>query len=76
MIHSYPQALKESHVEEHFSISIEDPFRSLENDLSPHTISWLEAQQNLTEEYLNQYPYTERASPPSQISSLQQDQPG
>lgn len=57
MIHSYPQALKESHVEEHFSISIEDPFRSLENDLSPHTISWLEAQQNLTEEYLNQYPY-------------------
>ncbi len=57
MIHRYPQALKESHVEEHFSISIEDPFRSLENDLSPHTISWLEAQQNLTEEYLNQYPY-------------------
>ena len=52
----YPQSPKEDIVEVYYGIRLEDPYRWLEDDRSEKTSAWLQAQQALTEDFLNQYP--------------------
>jgi prolyl oligopeptidase len=52
----YPVTRKDNVVEEHFGIKVSDPYRWLEDDNSPDTIGWINQQQSLTEQVLNEYP--------------------
>lgn len=52
----YPFTRKDDIKDEFFDTLVEDPYRWLEDDHNPETVAWLQAQQQLTESYLNQYP--------------------
>ncbi|MCX8107953.1 MAG: S9 family peptidase, partial [Verrucomicrobiae bacterium] len=48
----YPETSKTNHVDVYHGISVEDPYRWLEDDNSPATAAWVEAQNKLTFAYL------------------------
>lgn len=51
----YPETKKDTSVyNEHFGSKIPDPYRWLEDDLSPETDAWVDAQNAVTFNYLNQ----------------------
>lgn len=52
----YPTTEKGNHVDEYFGVKVPDPYRWLEDDLSPETKSWVERQNKLTFGYLDQIP--------------------
>jgi len=59
-IKEYPVADRdETVVDEYFGTKVADPYRWLENDTSAETNAWVEAQRNLTNEYLSHIPYRE-----------------
>lgn len=59
-IKEYPVADRdETVVDEYFGTKVADPYRWLENDTSAATNAWVEAQRNLTNEYLSHIPYRE-----------------
>ena len=56
----YPQAPKDSTVDDYFGIKVNDPFRPLENDRSAETSDWVEAENAITNSYLAKIPFRKK----------------
>ena len=54
---SYPQTRKADHVDTYHGVQVADPYRWLEDDNSPETAAWVEAQNKVTFGYLDRIPY-------------------
>ena len=57
---NYPLSVKDSTVDNYFGVKVADPYRWLENDTSKKTAQWVEAQNELTFDYLSKIPYREK----------------
>lgn len=53
----YPEAPQDSTVYEVFGMQVADPYRPLENDTSAATAAWVEAENALTNSYLDAIPF-------------------
>jgi len=53
----YPQTRKVDQVDEYHGTKVADPYRWLEDDNSPETAKWVEAENKLTFAYLDKIPY-------------------
>lgn len=53
----YPAAPSDSTTYEAFGMTVNDPYRPLENDTSSATLAWVEAENKVTENYLSQIPF-------------------
>ncbi len=53
----YPVTKKVSQVDDYFGTKVSDPYRWLEDDKSGETKAWVEAQNKVTQAYLEQIPY-------------------
>ena len=56
----YPETRKGDHVDTYFGVKIADPYRWLEDETSPETARWIEAQNKVTFEYLDRIPFRPR----------------
>ncbi len=56
----YPETRKTDTVDNYFGTLVPDPYRWLEDDRSPETEAWVEAQNKVTFAYLEKIPYRER----------------
>ena len=54
---NYPQAAKDGTVDEYFGVKVSDPYRWLENDTSAQTAAWVEAENKVTNAYLQKIPF-------------------
>ena len=54
---NYPKAAKDSTVDEYFGEKVSDPYRWLENDTSAQTAAWVEAENKVTNAYLQKIPF-------------------
>ena len=57
----YPKAAKDGTIDEYFGVKVADPYRWLENDTSAQTAAWVEAENQVTNAYLQKIPF--RRSP-------------
>ena len=64
----YPQTRKSDHVDTYHGVSVPDPYRWLEDDNSPETAAWVEAQNAVTFGYLERIPY--RAALKARLEAL------
>lgn len=55
----YPDTARCDTVDNYFGVSVADPYRWLEDDNSPRTVAWVEAENRVTFDYLNQIPCRE-----------------
>jgi prolyl oligopeptidase len=53
----YPQAKKVDTVTTYFGTQVPDPYRWLENDQAADTKAWVQAENKVTQNYLNQIPF-------------------
>ena len=53
----YPQTRKGEQVDTYHGLTVPDPYRWLEDDNSPETAAWVEAENKVTFSYLDQIPY-------------------
>ena len=53
----YPKAAKDGTVDEYFGTKVADPYRWLENDTSVQTAAWVEAENKVTNAYLQKIPF-------------------
>ena len=53
----YPDSREDSSADVYFGVEVKDPYRWLEDDLSVETAQWVEAQNQVTNEYLAKIPY-------------------
>ena len=53
----YPKAAKDGTVDEYFGTKVADPYRWLENDTSAQTAAWVEAENKVTNAYLQRIPF-------------------
>ena len=53
----YPETPKILHTDHYFGSPVTDPYRWLEDQTSPATIRWVDAQNQLTSAYLTEIPY-------------------
>jgi len=53
----YPKAAKDGTVDEYFGVKVNDPYRWLENDTSEQTSAWVEAENRVTNAYLQKIPF-------------------
>jgi prolyl oligopeptidase len=53
----YPATRKVDHVDTYHGTSVPDPYRWLEDDTSPETAKWVEAQNRVTFAYLDRIPF-------------------
>lgn len=53
----YPQTRKDATVDEYFGAKVSDPYRWLEDDRSAETAAWVQAQNKVTDAYLEQIPF-------------------
>ena len=53
----YPKAEKDGTVDEYFGVKVSDPYRWLENDTSVQTAAWVEAENLVTNAYLQKIPF-------------------
>jgi prolyl oligopeptidase len=53
----YPETRKGEQVDTYHAIKVPDPYRWLEDDNSPETAAWVEAQNKVTFSYLDRIPY-------------------
>ena len=56
----YPQAAKDGTVDEYFGEKVSDPYRWLENDTSAQTAAWVEAENKVTNAYLQKIPFRKK----------------
>jgi prolyl oligopeptidase len=56
---TYPTTIKVDSIDTYFGHQVADPYRWLENDQSPETKAWVEAQNNVTNTYLQKIPFRE-----------------
>ncbi|MDR1865950.1 MAG: prolyl oligopeptidase family serine peptidase [Bacteroidales bacterium] len=56
----YPEAVREDVADDYFGKRVADPYRWLEDDRSPETAAWTEAENAVTEDYLSQIPFRSR----------------
>lgn len=56
----YPATKKVAQSDNYFGTTVEDPYRWLEDDKSPETKEWVNAQNKITFDYLNQIPYRKK----------------
>lgn len=56
----YPESTKSDHVDTYFGTRVGDPYRWLENENSPETAQWVQAQNKLTFSYLDSIPYRQQ----------------
>ncbi len=54
---SYPETAKDDVVDVYFGKEVADPYRWLENDTTAATAAWVEAQNAVTNDYLQQIPF-------------------
>ena len=53
---TYPKTLKDGTVDDYFGVKVADPYRWLENDTSAATIAWVEAENRVTNAFLQKIP--------------------
>ena len=53
----YPETEREQVTDTYFGVEVADPYRWLEDDNSPRTAAWVEAQNTVTQDYLRQIPF-------------------
>ncbi len=53
----YPKAAKDGTVDEYFGTKVADPYHWLENDTSAQTAAWVEAENRVTNAYLQKIPF-------------------
>ncbi len=56
---NYPQTEKVDSTDTYFGVDVPDPYRWLEDDMSPETEAWVKAQNEVTFGYLEQIPFRE-----------------
>jgi len=56
---SYPTAPSNDTVDDYFGMKVSDPYRPLEDEVSPATKKWIEEERALTNDYLSQIPFRE-----------------
>ena len=56
----YPFTRKDDTVDMYFGNPVADPYRWLEDDTSPETAAWVEAQNKVTDNYLKKIPFRSR----------------
>lgn len=56
---TYPQTKKVDTVDTYFGVEINDPYRWLEDDRSEETAAWVNAENDVTFDYLNKIPFRE-----------------
>jgi prolyl oligopeptidase len=54
---AYPPTRKVRQIDRYFGVHVEDPYRWLEDDNSPETKAWVDAQNQVTNAYLDKIPY-------------------
>jgi prolyl oligopeptidase len=54
---AYPVTKKIDHVDDYFGTKVADPYRWLEDDTSPETAAWVEAENAVTFPYLEKIPF-------------------
>ena len=64
----YPQTKRVEQVDTFFGVKVEDPYRWLEEETSPETAAWVEAENKVTFAYLEKIPYREALK--SRLSKL------
>lgn len=57
---TYPATAKDNTVDTYFGVEVADPYRWLENDTSAATMAWVEAQNQVTFDYLQQIPFRDQ----------------
>ena len=58
----YPNTRTVDHVDTYHDTKVPDPYRWLEDDTSPDTAAWVEAENKITFAYLEQIPFRTRAA--------------
>jgi len=56
----YPKTAKVAQRDAYFGVNVADPYRWLEDDRSPETAKWVEAQNRVTFDYLEKIPYRQQ----------------
>ena len=56
----YPKAEKDGTTDEYFGTRVADPYRWLENDTSAQTAAWVEAENQVTNDYLRRIPFRQK----------------
>ena len=56
----YPKAAKDGTVDDYFGVKVADPYRWLENDTSAQTAAWVEAENQVTNAYLQKIPFRDK----------------
>ena len=54
---TYPKAPQDGTIDTYFGVKVADPFRPLEDDRSPATAAWVEAENQVTNAYLSKIPF-------------------
>lgn len=57
--HNYPATKKGSHQDEYFGVTVNDPYRWLEDDRADDTKDWVNRQVDFTNTYLDKIPFRE-----------------
>jgi prolyl oligopeptidase len=57
---AYPEAKKDTTVDDYFGIKIADPYRWLENDTAADVAEWVKAENKVTNNYLSQIPFRQK----------------
>lgn len=53
---NYPQTMRDGTVDDYFGVKVADPYRWLENDTSAQTAAWVEAENRVTQAFLQKIP--------------------
>ena len=56
----YPKTAKGNTVDNYFGVKVADPYRWLENDTSAQTAAWVEAENQVTNAYLQKIPFRDK----------------
>jgi prolyl oligopeptidase len=56
----YPESVRENITDNYFGTEINDPYRWLENDTAASVIKWVDAQNDITFDYLSHIPFREQ----------------